>query len=170
MARGAARLRSLASRTMAGSGTTVRGRHARASSVRTWLARVGEPGPPSWRSVHAQALLLLGVQVERLVQAVADSRAELTGAQSRTAAAAALAHQRVQRLEQSLAAAQADLVTARSETTWLRDEMTALRDGTAGLQDETAELRQALGELREELVWAFAERRTTTGRPVAETA
>lgn len=108
---------------------------------------------PSWRSVHAQSLLLLGDDL----RALDDELRRLRADERRSTAAAVAAELRAERLERELAAARTEVASARAETAALRADLTAFR---------------------EELVWAFAERRLPVEaprvvdltRPVAGTA
>ena len=104
-----------------------RGRHVRRTGLRAWLAP-SEPPPPTWRTVHAQSLVLLSDDLRVLQEELTRLRA---GAE-RSTAAQVMAELRAERLEAELADTRAQL----------------------------AALRADVDALREELVWAFAERRT----------
>jgi ABC-type phosphate transport system auxiliary subunit len=104
-----------------------RGRHARRGGLRAWLLP-SEPPAPSWRTVHAQSLVLLSDDLRGLQEEVTRLRAGT----ERSTAAQVLAELRAERLE-------AELTDTRAQLAALRSEVEALR---------------------EEVVWAFAERRT----------
>ena len=99
----------------------------RRSRWRAWLLP-SDPPPPTWRTVHAQALVLLSDDVRVLQEQVAQLRAD----GERSTAAQVVAELRAERLEAELAETRAQL----------------------------AALRADVDALREELVWAFADRRT----------
>ena len=102
-----------------------RGRHVRRSALRAWLLP-DEPPPPSWRTVHAQSLVLLSDDLRVLREEVARVR---TGAE-RSTAAQVLAELRAERLEAELAETRARLLALRAELDALREELVwAFADG-----------------------------------------
>jgi len=95
-----------------------RGRHVRRSRLLAWLFPARAP-QPSWRSVHAQSLLLLGDDLRAL-----DAEVErLRASEERSAAAAVLAELRAERLERELAATRAELGALRADLAAVREEL-----------------------------------------------
>lgn len=95
-----------------------RGRHVRKSGLLAWLLP-SEPPPPSWRTVHAQSLVLLSDDLRVLQEEVARLRSGAEG----TTAAQVLAELRAERLEAELAETRAQLAALRSEVAALREEL-----------------------------------------------
>ena len=95
-----------------------RGRHVRRSGLRAWLLP-SEPPAPSWRTVHAQSLLLLSDDLRALQEEVTRLR---TGAE-RSTAAQVLAELRAERLEAELADTRAQLAALRADVDALREEL-----------------------------------------------
>jgi hypothetical protein len=95
-----------------------RGRHVRRSGLRAWLVP-SEPPPPSWRTVHAQSLVLLSEDLRALQEEVARLRA---GAE-RSTAAQVMAELRAERLEAELAGTRAQLAALRADVEALREEL-----------------------------------------------
>ena len=95
-----------------------RGRHVRQSGLRSWLLPT-EPPPPSWRTVHAQSLVLLTEDLRALQDEVTRLRA---GAE-RSTAAQVLAELRAERLEAELAETRAQLAALRTDVEALREEL-----------------------------------------------
>lgn len=90
----------------------------RRSPLLAWLFPRGGP-QPSWRSVHAQSLLLLGDDLRSLDEQVATLR----GAHELSTAAAVAAELRAEELERELAAVRAQVSALRAELTGLREEL-----------------------------------------------
>ena len=95
-----------------------RGRHVRRGGLLAWLLR-SEPPPPSWRTVHAQSLVLLSDDLRVLQEEIARLRA---GAE-RSTAAQVLAELRAERLEAELAETRAQLAALRADVDALREEL-----------------------------------------------
>ena len=95
-----------------------RGRHVRRTGLRAWLVPV-QPPPPTWRTVHAQSLVLLSEDVRTLQEEVTRLRA---GAE-RSTAAQVMAELRAERLEAELAGTRAQLATLRADVEALREEL-----------------------------------------------
>jgi hypothetical protein len=104
-----------------------RGRHVRRTGLRAWLAPV-EPPPPTWRTVHAQSLVLLSDDLRVLQEEVARLRAGT----ERSTAGQVLAELRAERLEAELAETRAQLTALRADVEALREELVwALADRRA---------------------------------------
>ena len=95
-----------------------RGRHVRRGGLRAWLF-ASEPPPPSWRTVHAQSLVLLSDDLRVLQEEVARLRAGT----ERSTAAQVLAELRAERLEAELAETRAQLAALRADVDALREEL-----------------------------------------------
>lgn len=95
-----------------------RGRHVRRTGLLAWLLAT-EPPPPSWRTVHAQSLVLLSDDVRVLREEVVRLRAGT----ERSTAAQVLAELRAQRLEAELAETRAQLSALRADVEALREEL-----------------------------------------------
>jgi hypothetical protein len=95
-----------------------RGRHVRRGGLRAWLLP-SEPPQPSWRTVHAQSLVLLSDDLRVLQEEVTRLRA---GAE-RTTAAQVMAELRAERLEAELAETRAQLERLRADFDALREEL-----------------------------------------------
>ena len=94
------------------------GRHVRRTGLRAWLVP-SEPPAPSWRTVHAQSLVLLSDDLRVLREEVTRLRA---GAE-RSTAAQVLAELRAERLEAELAETRAQLAALRTDVEALREEL-----------------------------------------------
>lgn len=90
----------------------------RRSRLLAWLFPTRAP-EPSWRSVHAQSLLLLGDELRALDEQVQLLRAS----EERSAAAAVVAELRAERLERELAAVRAELGALRTDLAVVREEL-----------------------------------------------
>lgn len=107
-----------------------RGRHVRRTALRAWLLP-SEPPPPSWRTVHAQSLVLLSDDLRVLQEEISRLRA---GAE-RSAAAQVLAELRAERLEAELVETRAQLTALRADVDALREELVwAFADRRAPLE------------------------------------
>lgn len=95
-----------------------RGRHVRRTGLLAWLLP-REPPPPSWRTVHAQSLVLLSDDLRVLSEEVARLR---TGSE-RSTAAQVTAELRAERLEAELADTRAQLAALRADVDALREEL-----------------------------------------------
>jgi hypothetical protein len=95
-----------------------RGRHVRRTGLRAWLVP-DEPPPPSWRTVHAQSLVLLSDDLRVLQEEVTRLR---SGA-DRSTAAQVVAELRAERLEAELVEARAQLAALRADVEALREEL-----------------------------------------------
>ena len=95
-----------------------RGRHVRLTGLRAWLAP-SEPPPPSWRTVHAQSLVLLSDDLRMMQEEVA----RLRSATERSTAAQVLAELRAERLEAELARTREQLAALRADVDALREEL-----------------------------------------------
>jgi hypothetical protein len=95
-----------------------RGRHVRRSVLTAWLLPT-EPPPPSWRTVHAQSLVLLADDLRVLQEEVARLRAGT----ERSTAGQVLAELRAERLEAELAETRAQLAALRADAAALREEL-----------------------------------------------
>jgi len=95
-----------------------RGRHVRRTGLLAWLLP-REPPPPSWRTVHAQSLVLLSDDLRVLSKEVARLR---TGSE-RSTAAQVTAELRAERLEAELADTRAQLAALRADVDALREEL-----------------------------------------------
>ena len=95
-----------------------RGRHVRRTGLLAWLLR-SEPPPPTWRTVHAQSLVLLSDDLRVLQEEVVRLR---TGTE-RSTAAQVLAELRAERLEAELAETRAQLAALRADVDALREEL-----------------------------------------------
>lgn len=90
----------------------------RRTGLRAWLAPV-DPPPPSWRTVHAQSLVLLSDDLRVLREEVVRQRAGT----ERSTAAQVLAELRAERLEVELADTRAQLAALRADIDALREEL-----------------------------------------------
>lgn len=90
----------------------------RRSRLLAWLLR-DRDRQPSWRSVHAQSLVLLNRDLRALEEQVAWLRAS----QEQSAAAAVSAELRAERLERELASVRAELSAVRADLTGVREEL-----------------------------------------------
>ncbi len=107
-----------------------RGRHVRRTALRAWLLP-SEPPPSSWRTVHAQSLVLLSDDLRVLQEEISRLRA---GAE-RSAAAQVLAELRAERLEAELVETRAQLTALRADVDALREELVwAFADRRAPLE------------------------------------
>lgn len=98
----------------------------RRSGLLAWLLHLRSP-QPSWRSVHAQSLLLQGDQLRALDEQVDLLRA----AEQRSASAAVQAQRRAEQLERELAAVRAEASALRADLTVVREELLwAFAEGT----------------------------------------
>ena len=95
-----------------------RGRHVRLTGLRAWLS-ASAPPPPSWRTVHAQSLVLLSDDLRMMQEEVV----RLRSATERSTAAQVLAELRAERLEVELADTRAQLVALRADVDALREEL-----------------------------------------------
>ena len=95
-----------------------RGRHVRRTGLLAWLLQ-SEPPPPTWRTVHAQSLVLLSDDLRVLQEEVARLRAGT----ERSTAAQVLAELRAERLEAELAETRAQLAALRADVDALREEL-----------------------------------------------
>ena len=95
-----------------------RGRHVRRGGLRAWLLP-DQPPSPSWRTVHAQSLVLLSDDLRVLQEEVARLRA----GSERSTAAQVVADLRAERLEAELAETRAQLAALRGEFDVLREEL-----------------------------------------------
>ena len=95
-----------------------RGRHVRRSGLLAWLLPK-EPPPPSWRTVHAQSLVLLSDDLRVLQLEVTRLRETA----ERSTAAQVLAELRAERLEAELTETRAALAALRSDVDALREEL-----------------------------------------------
>lgn len=95
-----------------------RGRHVRRTGLRAWLSP-SEPPPPSWRTVHAQSLVLLSDDLRMMQEEVV----RLRGATERSTAAQVLAELRAERLEAELAETREQLAALRADVDALREEL-----------------------------------------------
>jgi ABC-type phosphate transport system auxiliary subunit len=95
-----------------------RGRHVRRTGLRAWLVP-DEPPPPSWRTVHAQSLVLLSDDLRVLQEEVRRLRAGT----ERSTAAQVVAELRAERLEAELAETRAQLAALRADVDALREEL-----------------------------------------------
>ena len=104
-----------------------RGRHVRRGGLLAWLLPSAPP-PPSWRTVHAQSLVLLSDDLRVLQEEV--TRLRVTAEAS--TAAQVMAELRAERLEAELAETRASLAALRSDVDALREELVwAATDRTA---------------------------------------
>jgi ABC-type phosphate transport system auxiliary subunit len=104
-----------------------RGRHVRRTGLRAWLLPT-EPPAPTWRTVHAQSLVLLSEDV----RALQDEVVRLRAGTERSTAAQVLAELRAERLEAELAETRAQLAALRADVDALREELVwALADRRA---------------------------------------
>ena len=95
-----------------------RGRHVRRTGLRAWLVP-SEPPPPSWRTVHAQSLVLLSDDLRVLQEELTRLRAGT----ERSTAAQVVAELRAERLEAELAETRAQLAALRADVDALREEL-----------------------------------------------
>jgi ABC-type phosphate transport system auxiliary subunit len=95
-----------------------RGRHVRRRGLLAWLLPKEAP-PPSWRTVHAQSLVLLSDDLRVLQLEVTRLRETA----ERSTAAQVLAELRAERLEAELAETRAALAALRSDVDALREEL-----------------------------------------------
>ena len=95
-----------------------RGRHVRRSRLWAWLFPIRRP-EPSWRSVHAQSLLLLGDDL----RALDDEVGRLRTFEERSTAAAVAAELRAERLERELAVVRAEVAALRRDVSVVREEL-----------------------------------------------
>ena len=95
-----------------------RGRHVRRGGLRAWLL-LDEPPAPSWRTVHAQSLVLLSDDLRALQEEVTRLRAGT----ERSTAAQVVAELRAERLEAELAETRGQLATLRAAVDALREEL-----------------------------------------------
>ena len=95
-----------------------RGRHVRRSRLRAWLEPAAPP-PPSWRTVHAQTLVLLSDDLRVLREEVTRLRVDA----GRSTAGQVLAELRAERLEAELAETRAQLAALRADVDALREEL-----------------------------------------------
>lgn len=95
-----------------------RGRHVRRTGLLAWLLH-SEPPPPTWRTVHAQSLVLLSDDLRVLQEEVARLRAGT----ERSTAAQVLAELRAERLEAELAETRKQLAALRADVDALREEL-----------------------------------------------
>ena len=102
----------------------------RRGGLLAWLLP-SEPPPPSWRTVHAQSLVLLSDDLRVLQEEVARLRA---GTEHSTAAQV-MAELRAERLEAELAQTRAQLAALRADVDALREELVwALADRRAHVE------------------------------------
>ena len=90
----------------------------RRSGLLAWLLSLRRP-EPSWRSVHAQSLLLLGDDL----RALDDEITRLRAAEERSTSAAVMAELRAERLERELAAVRAEVASLRDDLAGVREEL-----------------------------------------------
>lgn len=99
----------------------------RRSGLLAWLLHLRSP-QPSWRSVHAQSLLLRGDEL----RALGDEVDRLRAAEQRSASAAVQAQRRAEQLERELAAVRAETSALRADLSALREELLwAFAEGTS---------------------------------------
>lgn len=95
-----------------------RGRHVRRSWLLRWLLPSAAP-QPTWRTVHAQSLVLLSDDVRVLQLEVDRLRASAEG----SLAAQVMAELRAERLEAELVETRAQLAALRADVDALREEL-----------------------------------------------
>ncbi len=102
----------------------------RRGGLRAWLLP-DEPPPPSWRTVHAQSLVLLSDDLRVLQEELVRLRAGT----ERSTAAQVLAELRAERLEAELAQTRGQLAALRADLDALREELVwAVADRRAQLE------------------------------------